>query len=166
MRRNLRWWRCCLMYFPLFVGVLCLPLFCFALLCVLSSFAIIFEEEERAGCFACIVLRMSCCCKRSVTFPNETVGWSAMLDDCGISWSYTPTFLYHILFVCPRYANNRASYLNRNNFKQKGIYYNECKAIQFRKWDTVCKCSRIYKWWNYAISYYKLAWLWSRSICL
>ena len=34
-------------------------LFCYALLCVLSSFAIIIEEEERAGCFAFIVLRMS-----------------------------------------------------------------------------------------------------------
>ena len=41
------------MCFPLVVGVLCLSLFCYALLCVLFSFAIIFEEEERAGgCFA------------------------------------------------------------------------------------------------------------------
>ena len=30
----------CLMYFPLFVGVLYLSLFCYALLCVHSSFAI------------------------------------------------------------------------------------------------------------------------------
>ena len=39
------------MYFPLFVGVLCLclSLFCYALLCVHSSF-----EEEKAGCFAII----------------------------------------------------------------------------------------------------------------
>ena len=36
---------------PLFVEVLCLPLFWYALLCVLSSFAIILKGE-RARCFA------------------------------------------------------------------------------------------------------------------
>ena len=37
----------CLMYFPLFVGVLCLSLFCYALLCVHSSFAIVFKRERK-----------------------------------------------------------------------------------------------------------------------
>ena len=41
----------------------------FALLYVLSSF----EEEERAGCFAFIVFRMSYYCKRYVTFPHGAV---------------------------------------------------------------------------------------------
>ena len=36
----------CLMYFPLFVGVLCLSLFCYALLCVHSSFAIILKRKR------------------------------------------------------------------------------------------------------------------------
>ena len=36
----------CLMYFPLFVGVLSLFLFCYALLCVLSSFAFILERKR------------------------------------------------------------------------------------------------------------------------
>ena len=54
-------------------------LFCLALLCVLSSF-----EEERTGCFAFIVLPMSCYCKCSVTIPHSAVGWSAMCY-CGIS---------------------------------------------------------------------------------
>ena len=45
------------MYIPLFVGVLCLSLFCYALLlCVHSSF----EKEEKAGCFAIIVLHIYC----------------------------------------------------------------------------------------------------------
>ena len=35
----------CLMYFPLFVGVLCLSLFCYALLCIHSSFAIILKRK-------------------------------------------------------------------------------------------------------------------------
>ena len=34
------------MYFPLFVGVLCLSLFCYALLCVFSSFAIILKRKR------------------------------------------------------------------------------------------------------------------------
>ena len=42
----------CLMYFPLFVGVLCLSLLYYPLLCVHSNFAIILKKEEKAGCFA------------------------------------------------------------------------------------------------------------------
>ena len=37
----------CLMYFPLIVGVLCLSLFCYALLCVHSSFAIILKRKRK-----------------------------------------------------------------------------------------------------------------------
>ena len=32
------------------------------------------EEKERAGCFAFVVLRMSCYCIRSVTLPHGSVG--------------------------------------------------------------------------------------------
>ena len=42
------------------------------------------DEEERAGCFAFIVLRMSGYCKCSVTFPHGALGWSAVCE-CGIS---------------------------------------------------------------------------------
>ena len=35
------------------------------------------EKEERAGCFAFIVLRMSCFCKCSVALPHGAFGWSA-----------------------------------------------------------------------------------------
>ena len=37
----------CLMYFPLFVGVLCLSMFCYSLLCVRSSFAIILKRKKK-----------------------------------------------------------------------------------------------------------------------
>ena len=37
----------CLMYFPLFVAVLCLSLFCYALLCVHSSFTIILKRKRK-----------------------------------------------------------------------------------------------------------------------
>ena len=35
------------MYFPLFAGILCLSLFCYALLCVHSSFAIILKRKRK-----------------------------------------------------------------------------------------------------------------------
>ena len=37
---------CCLVFFPLVVGVLCLSLFCCPLLCDLSSFAIILKMKK------------------------------------------------------------------------------------------------------------------------
>ena len=37
---------CCLVCFPLIVGVLCLSLFCCELLCVLSIFAIILKRKR------------------------------------------------------------------------------------------------------------------------
>ena len=70
------------------MGVLCLSLF--ALLSVLFSFVIILKRK-RAGCFAFIVLRMSCYCKCFVALPPDGVGWSAVCD-CGISFSYSLTF--------------------------------------------------------------------------
>ena len=35
------------MYFPLIVGVMCLSLFCYALLCVHSSFSIILKRKRK-----------------------------------------------------------------------------------------------------------------------
>ena len=69
------------MYFLLLVGVLCLSLFCYALLCALSSFAIILKRKRELVAF--IILWMSCYCKYSVTLPHDAVGWSAKCD-CGI----------------------------------------------------------------------------------
>ena len=36
-----------LIYFPLFVGVMCFSLFCYALRCVRSCFAIIFKRNRK-----------------------------------------------------------------------------------------------------------------------
>ena len=46
------------MYFPLFVGVLCLSLFWYAFLCVLSSFAIILKRKRELSA----LLLLSCGC--------------------------------------------------------------------------------------------------------
>ena len=82
------------MYFPLFVGDLCLSLFWYPLLCVLSSFAIILKR-----CFDFIVVQMSCYCECSVTLPHGAVGWSAVCD-CGVYWSYSLTFSGYTCFIC------------------------------------------------------------------
>ena len=59
-----------------------------ALLYVHFNFSICnhIDEEERAGCFAFIVFRMSCYCKCTVALPYDAVGWSAVCDCC-ISYS-------------------------------------------------------------------------------
>ena len=49
-------------------------------------------REEKAGCFAIIVLQVYCCYKFAVALPHGAVGWSAVCG-CGISWSYSLTFL-------------------------------------------------------------------------
>ena len=67
------------MYFPLFVGVLCLSLF----LCPFW-FCNHLEEEEKAGCFAIIVLQMYCYFKCYVALPHGAVGRFAVCE-CGIS---------------------------------------------------------------------------------
>ena len=46
------------MYFPLFVGVVCLSLFCWALLCVRSDFAIILKRKRKLVA----LLLLSCGC--------------------------------------------------------------------------------------------------------
>ena len=48
------------MYFQIFVGALCLYLFCYALLCVHSSFAIILKRKRKLVAFSIIVLQMYC----------------------------------------------------------------------------------------------------------
>ena len=48
--------------YPLFVGFCVWSFFCYTLLSVLFSFTIVFDEEERAGCFALIVFLVSCDC--------------------------------------------------------------------------------------------------------
>ena len=53
-------------------------MFVFVLLCITLcplQFCNHLEEEEKAGCFAFIVLRMPCYCELSVTLPHGAVGW-------------------------------------------------------------------------------------------
>ena len=59
------------MYFPLFVGVLCLSLFCYALVCVHSSFAIILKRKRKL--VALLLLSYRCIVTINVLLPFLTV---------------------------------------------------------------------------------------------
>ena len=63
----------CLLYFPLFVGVLCLYLFYYALLCVHSSFAIILKKKRKI--VALLLLSYRCIVTISVMWPFSTMPW-------------------------------------------------------------------------------------------
>ena len=75
------------MYLPLSLGVLCWSLFWCALLCVISSFAIILMRKRELVAKFFFVFRMSCYCKCSVALPDGAVGRSAVCE-CGFFWSY------------------------------------------------------------------------------
>ena len=75
------------MCLPLYVGDLCWSLFWYALLYVLSSFAIILTRKKE-------LVALSCYCKCPVALPHRAVGWSAVCD-----WYFLIilTFYDHIL---------------------------------------------------------------------
>ena len=54
-----------------------------SIICCPFQFCNHLKEEGRAGCFAFIVLRMSCYCECSVALPHGAVKLSAVCD-CGI----------------------------------------------------------------------------------
>ena len=60
------------MYFLLFVGVLCLYLFCYALLCVHSSFAIILKRKRK---LVDLLLAYRCIVTINVLWLFLTVPW-------------------------------------------------------------------------------------------
>ena len=53
------------MYFPLFVGVLCLSLYCYALLCIHFSFAIMLKRKRKLVA----LLLLSCRCSVTINVP-------------------------------------------------------------------------------------------------
>ena len=72
------------MYFPLFVGVQCLSLLCYALICAISSVAIISRRKTKL--VALLLLSYRCNVTINVLWHLITVpwGWSAVCN-CGIS---------------------------------------------------------------------------------
>ena len=61
------------MHFPLFVGILCLSLFCYALLCVHFSFAIILKRNRKL--VALLLLSYICNVTINVLWLFLTASW-------------------------------------------------------------------------------------------
>ena len=61
------------MNFPLFVGVLCLSLFCYILFCVHFSFAIILKRKRKL--FALLLLSCRCIVTINVLWLFPTAPW-------------------------------------------------------------------------------------------
>ena len=82
----------CLMDFPLFVGVLCLSLFCYALLCVHSSFAIILNRTRKL--VALLLLSYRCIVSINVLWLFLTVLWVGLQCVIVVFPDHTHVFYY------------------------------------------------------------------------
>ena len=83
------------MCFPLVVGVLCLSLFCCALLCVLSSFAIILKRKRELA--ALLLLSYGCLVTVNVLWVFLRVLWVGLRCVIVVFPDHT-----HLHFACRR----------------------------------------------------------------
>ena len=88
------------MYFPLIAGVLCLFLFCYALLCVHSSFAIILKRKRKL--VALLLLSYICIVYVNVQWLFLTVPWVGLQcvievfpDHTHLPYGYSYPVAYH-----------------------------------------------------------------------
>ena len=84
------------MYFPLFVGVLCLFMFLHALLCVLSSFAIILKRKKKR--VALLLLSYRC-------IVTINVMWLLLTVPCVGQQYVIVVFPNHTYFLVPKKEN-------------------------------------------------------------
>ena len=77
------------------VGFCNCSMFCCALLCVHSSFAIILMGKRELVALLFSLVSLDCC----VALPHSAMGLFAVCD-CGISYSYCYYFCNHMLKVC------------------------------------------------------------------
>ena len=81
----------CLMYFPLFVGVMCLSLFCYTLLCVHSRFAIILKRKRKL--VALLLLSYRCIVTINVLWHCLALPWVGLQCEIVVFSDHT-----HLLF--------------------------------------------------------------------
>ena len=90
------------MFFPLVVGVLCLSLFCYALLCVHSSFAIILKRKRKL--VALLLLSYRCVVTINVLRLFLTVPWAGLQCVIVVFPDHTHLLFYN---VCNYYLIGR-----------------------------------------------------------
>ena len=89
----------CLMVFPLFLRVLCLSLFCYALLCVHSSFAIILKRKGKL--VALLLLSYRCIVTINVLWLFLTVQWVGLQCVIVVFPDETHLLFYPIIYNVP-----------------------------------------------------------------
>ena len=87
----------CSMYFTLFVGVLCLSLFCSELLCVHSSFAIILKRKRKL--VALLLLSYNCMLTVNVPWFFLMVPWAGLQCVIVVFPDHTHLLLFGNLLV-------------------------------------------------------------------
>ena len=101
---------------PLFVGALCLHLFCYALLCVHSSFAIILKRKRKLVALVVLSNRRIDTINVMWLFLTVSLGWSAVCEcsisltffysDTNVLGSYLLSEPIHIAFVISTFTSN------------------------------------------------------------
>ena len=86
------------MYCPLFVEVLCLSLFCYALLCAHSSFAIILKRKRKL--VALLVLSYRCIYTINALWLFLTVPWVGLQYVIVLFPDHTHLLFYVLFIVC------------------------------------------------------------------
>ena len=89
------------MFFPLFVGVLCLSLFCYVLLCVHSIFAIILKSKRKLVAF--LLLSYICIVTINIMWLFLTLPWVGLQYVSVVIPDHT-----HILFMVGDQASQSA----------------------------------------------------------
>ena len=87
----------CLMYFPLFVGVLCLSLFCYALLCLHSGVAIILKRKRKL--VALLLLSYRCIVTINVMWLFLTVPWVGLQRVIMVFPDHTHFFVIYSVYT-------------------------------------------------------------------
>ena len=87
----------CLMHFPMFVGVLCLSLFCYALLCVHSSFAFILKRKKKL--VALLLLSYICIVTINVLWLLLAVPWVGLQYVIVVFPDHTHFFIVNRIFL-------------------------------------------------------------------
>ena len=100
------------MYFLLFVGVLCLSLFCYALLCIHSSFAIILKRKRKL--VALLLLSYECLVTVYVLWLFLTVPRVGLQCVIVVFPDHT-----HLLYVCFNDKIQSGVHLNLSSRRKK-----------------------------------------------
>ena len=107
------------MYFPSFVGALCSSLFCYALLCVHSSFSIILKRERKQ--VTLLLLSNRCIVTINALWLFLRVPWAGLQCVSVVFPDHT-----HLLFT--EYLNN---YIKGNLLKLKESFFLVCQGTKY-----------------------------------